>query len=314
MAKVTPGPIISNISGSVGSATFRNDKSGLVLYQKPVPTTKRSDHQMYVRSSFKRTASAWRALDDDIRLAWTTFSKSEPVPSFFSRGRKWSGRQLFSCFFQHAEAQNTPLPARWLPTPPLFFKYSTFNLIIAYPKSLYIQNPEDPLYPGYFYGYFHILSVIPDVLNPINPAGFDNKTPCSFYIAAAPLSSNAPPRSFVRIMPPLPKDIPYPPGEGFMAGMNGQSYFGPLFGQYVGNQPGFAEAQETAQPRTFCIWFHAFALSDARLNYTGNIRSTGYRGYASGDSPAPNQIYYPPPYGMTISYITVDGNYPKTSF
>lgn len=120
MATISPSPLISEISGTVGGVTFRRSRSGFSAYSYQKKPLKKSSARSAQTEYLSAAAKAWTALDEDIRNAWINLAKYEAIPPAFSRKTKWTGRELFFCFYIYARHQLTPLPRRWLPTPPLF--------------------------------------------------------------------------------------------------------------------------------------------------------------------------------------------------
>ena len=257
MARVTYSPIVSNISGSVGSCTFRNDRGGGILYNRPLPSRRASESQLYHRSLIKASAAAWVALDEDIRRSWVTFAESEQIPSFFSRGRRWRGKDLFTCFFLYAEHQLTPLPARWLPTPPLFFNAPYITWLIGYP-----WTPPDYKTACLF------MAWNPTDLNPSFPGGYTTAICNSFFAGYVPFGSRKIPRHFVKIAPALPSANQYfstPPAH-----YTGFAYEGwqPMLDTTIAVPPGLPFPTVAPIPSPYSLAVARFSVTDSRLYYT----------------------------------------------
>lgn len=313
MARVTPGPLISSIAGSVGSAQFRNSRSGLVLSNRALPTNRHSSAQLGHRRIIAAAASAWSLLDADIVRSWNTLARQEPIPSFFSRGRKWTGRQLFTCFFIQAERQLTPLPPRWLPTPPIFWLSENFLVLWFWPVYYTPQPPDfDPPEEGW-YSKTSITYWIPSTLNPPPGSPGTTNTPATCYCGYTRLNATAPPRKWFLATPPPILPQPQPTLGGYLPAMNGV-LGGESFALATGGMPnGITDGMTTPTPRTWDLWTRISALSDERL-YWMPARNIGNAYSPAGDyTPSPdcmNRGRYGPLPGP--SFITVDGNYPKT--
>jgi hypothetical protein len=73
MARVKYGSLVSQISGSVGHATFQNSQGGAILRNKPIPSYSSSSAQVCQRSAMSELQSAWLALTPAARLKWCQF-------------------------------------------------------------------------------------------------------------------------------------------------------------------------------------------------------------------------------------------------
>ncbi|GAG93436.1 unnamed protein product, partial [marine sediment metagenome] len=73
MARIKLGPLITDISGSIGMATIQRNRFGHTLRLKPLPKKSSTSAQYNVRLYIITIQKAWQALDDDQRLQWTRF-------------------------------------------------------------------------------------------------------------------------------------------------------------------------------------------------------------------------------------------------
>lgn len=258
MARVNFGPVVSSISGSVGASTFRNGASGSVLYNHPFPSRRASDSQLQHRSFISASASAWSALDADIRRAWDSLAKQQAIPTYFSHGRRWRGRDLYTCFFLYAQHQLTPLPSRWLPTPPLFFSNYFFSALVG-----------APVPPANVETRVDFSTAYPLVLNAVFPDSFSFHGVSSIFFGYTKYLSRTPPRRFVKIAPLSPSmavafpDISSPP-----YGFSYSSWNNPI-GLLLGPPPGLPfPTVSPVSPRFSCA-YSAFTLTDDRLYYSG---------------------------------------------
>ena len=258
MARVNFGPVVSSISGSVGASTFRTGASGSVLYNHPFPSRKASDSQLQHRSFISASASAWSALDPDIRRAWDSLAKQQAIPTYFSHGRRWRGRDLFTCFFLYAQHQLTPLPSRWLPTPPLFFSNYHFSAVMA-----------DPVAPSYTTTRAFFSTSVPLVLNAVWPDGFSLKCVSSIFFGYTRFLSRTPPRRFVKVAPLSPAlASQYPTMTSPPYGSAFTAWNVPL-GLSLGSPPGLPYPTVDPVSPPFSCAYSAFSLTDSRLYYSG---------------------------------------------
>ena len=302
MARVTPGPVISSISGSLGAATFRNDASGLVVYNRPLTTNRATPAQLNHRAIMGASAAGWTRLDADIQQAWNTLARQEQIPSFFSRGRKWTGRQLFTCFFTYAEHQYTPLPARWLPTPPVFFisDHVFVDVFVAYfvPPSTWVN-------------YTNLQSRIPTSLNPAPPVGTSNDNVASFWLGYIRRGAQTPPRTFVKVAP-LPPTF----GQWSVSGNlvnSGSQYLNWISGlqETIGNPPGLPPGTETGIDPPFDTCLFRAALTNERLYYSNYLYGRPYFFYGTYHA-FPNLVSNPASPGAPSVYRPAyPGNIPQ---
>jgi len=313
MARVTLGGVISSISGSVGSACFRNSPSGVVLYNRPLCSQRGTPAQHTNRSILKAAASAWGRLDDDIRTAWGSLAKQEHIPTFFSRGRRWTGRQLFTCFYFYAELQLTPLPPRWLPTPPIFWPNPYFEAALFYP---YLIEP-DPLDPNPFTPYWSSQSSItvwrPVSLNPTDPGGLASDTPASFFVGSTPVNSLSPPRQMTLLWCSSLTPRPVPVSPSYLNAAANLSQLDSLYRDLCGLPPGLTWNMSAPVPRSLDLWFSVFALSDDRLYFSGLVNcGCVYSGISPVISPD-TWICAPVGASYTVGFLpAASANYPSS--
>jgi hypothetical protein len=73
MARVKYGALISEISGSIGSATFQKSNFGNTLRNKPRSMRSGSANQLICRNYMMQLHQAWAALTSDERMKWNRF-------------------------------------------------------------------------------------------------------------------------------------------------------------------------------------------------------------------------------------------------
>lgn len=261
MARVTLGGVISSISGSVGSACFRNSPSGTVLYNRPLCSQRGTPAQHLNRNILKAAATTWGRLDDDIRSAWGSLAKQEHIPTFFSRGRRWTGRQLFTCFYFYAEHQYTPLPARWLPTPPLFNPSLSLSSYFFYPEANWPW--VEPWQCTRF------AARRPLVLNPSVDGDWSADCVFSCWAALLPPLSSRVPRSFSKIAP-APRHLPVTIyGGGDRPSGYYYSLWDTVFLSVFGDPPGLPLNTPTTVVSQFSTCIYAVCVSDSNISYSG---------------------------------------------
>lgn len=73
MARIKLGPIVTDISGSVGGATFQRNPSGIIMRSKPLPLNPATADQFGIRWKLRYLQNSWAALTDAQRLQWQRF-------------------------------------------------------------------------------------------------------------------------------------------------------------------------------------------------------------------------------------------------
>ncbi|MBA7673689.1 hypothetical protein ES703_81892 [subsurface metagenome] len=73
MARIKLGPVVTDISGSIGGITIQRSKFGLTMRSKPLPVLSATAAQLSIRSKMRIIQNAWRALSDAQRLQWDRF-------------------------------------------------------------------------------------------------------------------------------------------------------------------------------------------------------------------------------------------------
>lgn len=73
MARIKLGPLITDISGSIGMATIQRNRFGHTLRLKPLPKKSETPAQYIVRRHMITIQAAWQNLTDAERLQWDRF-------------------------------------------------------------------------------------------------------------------------------------------------------------------------------------------------------------------------------------------------
>lgn len=96
MARFLPGPLISNISGSVGGQTFATGPGGLMVRQRSSPTQPQTVPQQEVRQRLSGRSKGWvDDLTDAQRQAWIDFAAANPIPGAFGEPMVLSGIGMY---------------------------------------------------------------------------------------------------------------------------------------------------------------------------------------------------------------------------
>lgn len=90
--------LVGAISGSLGSITAKNTRTGLVLAHRPAKINPQTQSQLTVRTSYSFVVRTWKARTDAHRLAWNRLATTFPHTNSLGVSRALSGFQLFVKF------------------------------------------------------------------------------------------------------------------------------------------------------------------------------------------------------------------------
>jgi hypothetical protein len=91
VARVKTSSLVSEISGSIGGATYRRDKAGQVLSDRRGPTKSQTAKAQTQRDRMMRTSSLWSGLSKPVRQFWRNLAAANGIPAkaAFWRTRNW---------------------------------------------------------------------------------------------------------------------------------------------------------------------------------------------------------------------------------
>lgn len=94
MAKYKPGPLATEISGTIGSCVFSAGRSGLILRKQQPHRSNKSPAQIIAQHQFGQASNSWRLLATQLKVAWdraaASISSTNADPSV-----RISGFQLY---------------------------------------------------------------------------------------------------------------------------------------------------------------------------------------------------------------------------
>jgi len=93
MAKVLLGPLVGQISGSIGGATYSHNRFGYYIRQKVKPVVINSYWTQIQRSIFKMVTSAWKDLTPAEALSWNVYAQNNPVTDCLGMSNTLTGHQ-----------------------------------------------------------------------------------------------------------------------------------------------------------------------------------------------------------------------------
>jgi len=124
MARIKLGPMVTDISGSVGGATFQRSRFGITMRSKPLPIRSQTIPQYNVRNIIRSLQNSWQSLTDAQRLQWDRFIDFSGQGILRDRSVKLSGQTLFLKYQFHrllalrpllTTIAYTPMPAYIIP-------------------------------------------------------------------------------------------------------------------------------------------------------------------------------------------------------
>lgn len=95
MAKFSPGPAVSAVSGSIGGVTFSHNKGGAYMRTRAIPTNPSTPAQLARRAALAAMSIAWRVLSDAQRDSWDNYGRQNPVTDALGASILLSGHQTF---------------------------------------------------------------------------------------------------------------------------------------------------------------------------------------------------------------------------
>jgi len=91
MAKVTPGPLVGQISGRIGASVFSHNAGGVYVRNGTIPTTSSSADALAAKSRLQSASQGWAGLTAAQRLAWEEWAKANPIRDRLGQTRILSG-------------------------------------------------------------------------------------------------------------------------------------------------------------------------------------------------------------------------------
>jgi hypothetical protein len=126
MALSRPGPIVSAVSGTIGSLTFHSGKRGGIIAAARTRAPRQTEAQIHRQTWFTALRAEWEALEGNHQKAWKDFANSFAVANRLGIPRRWSpaiayityrmlsdpARTLTATYVSPPRASTTPPPSR----------------------------------------------------------------------------------------------------------------------------------------------------------------------------------------------------------
>lgn len=201
MAKVTLGPIVSSISGRIGSVIFSRSRQGFSAYSNSHNSCKPRGRNAQQQEYFRHANETWSALPANIRKYWDFAAKSATKYNPVYAASMFTGREYF---LKHILTQRAcghfPVYAFGGPNQATLGVMNYGNVLFAtsflgtaiVPYSLWVPQPKLPVTWGMS------LSI-----------GFS--IPFTKFMSASQAPAPGPlPRKWYHVWPPTPDPTPYP--------------------------------------------------------------------------------------------------------
>ena len=95
MAKIRPGGLVGQISGSVGGDTFSRNRGGPYIRNRAIPTVSTTDFAMAAKNRLGLASTRWQTLSDAQRNAWTNWATNRPITDRLGESITLSGQQAY---------------------------------------------------------------------------------------------------------------------------------------------------------------------------------------------------------------------------
>lgn len=109
MAKIRPGGLVGQISGSIGGDTFSRNKGGPYVRNRAIPVTSTTDAAMAAKNRLALASQQWQALQPSERLAWETWAQQRTITDRLGEQIQLSGHQSFVTTRTRQELSGDPL-------------------------------------------------------------------------------------------------------------------------------------------------------------------------------------------------------------
>ena len=143
MARFTIGPLIHSIRGSIGGLTFRNDKAGGTMYERPpsknIVSASLQEHKQIVSQANKD----WASLNQAQKQFWNEAAKLEQSLSNIRASVTTSGRLFFLGWRIRGLHAHVTYAATLQPPAPIYYYY--YPRVVLFAPGLGFQYYGAPL-------------------------------------------------------------------------------------------------------------------------------------------------------------------------
>ena len=93
--KFKPGPLVGEMSGSIGSMVMSHNRFGTYARTRVTPVNPDTPDQQSARNIFGALSAAWKLLDPPTRLAWSTYASNNPVIDKLGQAQNLTGAMTY---------------------------------------------------------------------------------------------------------------------------------------------------------------------------------------------------------------------------
>lgn len=117
MAKIVPGTVAGQVSGSIGSTVFSHNRYGSYIRRRSVPTNPSTIYQQQTRAFLAAASAAFADLTAAQKLAWAAYAQSNPVKDalgqsvILSAGAAYAGLNSRLLYMGVAQIDDPPVIA-----------------------------------------------------------------------------------------------------------------------------------------------------------------------------------------------------------
>jgi hypothetical protein len=95
MAIFTPGPAVSQISGSAGGITFSRNAFGMYFRLRAIPVTSQTEDAIAAKNRLATASQAWSGLTDANRNAWRAWASQNPITNALGMSQILAGNMAY---------------------------------------------------------------------------------------------------------------------------------------------------------------------------------------------------------------------------
>lgn len=144
MARVTYGPYITELAGSVGGFTFLRNASGPIVKLRSNPTVNPSPDQIPYQTSLAKVVAYWPTLSQANKEDWDTFAAAHDHTTQWGETKILSGYQWFISINLYRLLFSLAI----LPSPPAWYSYPPPDSFTLVTTDSYLRCEwDDPFTP-----------------------------------------------------------------------------------------------------------------------------------------------------------------------
>lgn len=95
MAKYTPGPFVSAVSGSIGGTTFSRNRGGQYTRARAVPITSTTTFALAAKARLATASASWQNLTSGERDSWQFWAQANPSINTLGNSIILTGQQAY---------------------------------------------------------------------------------------------------------------------------------------------------------------------------------------------------------------------------